>query len=545
MADGGFALSDDPVGALADALRACREKAALRPRHGHGPRVLFANLRGGSFLLTFELMLAHRLRLDGSEVEFLSCRNLPICNNRSIDRPEPEFICEGCASTTQRLAGALDFPVRSIKDFRRPGQVQATHESLRHLSTRECFDFSHRGLPVGRLCEVSVSRHLCRDAIADDDFATETWRKYLASAITLIDAYEALLNETSYDLIVAPNGDFFWYNLLYAVAERRGVRVASYESGFLPGYCGSGGYWSFDNRYRVSRLRFADGWNAWRDEPLSDAENARLDAWIREQYRDSFYNPNPVDDPAAIREMLHLHPARPVVTLFSNVSWDGAAVDRRTVFFSMMEWVEQTVAHLAGTDVQVVIRPHPAEDMVMEGNRSRESVAGHLASKFDPLPANVRIVRNDDRVSSYELLRMSDAVVAYTSKIGLEALLHGVPAIIAGDAHFANRGFGRHPASVDEYLRWVESPADLSAPTKHEIEIARRYLYFFLNRTHLQLRFFETSRPFEISRLCISSLDELAEGRIPELDLIVDGLLNNRPILAPREADSLPVADAV
>ena len=512
----------------------CVQKTVIAQKK-NGPRILILNMRGDGYLLGLEIPLAHRLQMEGAQVSFLACHDLPQCNNRSIDSPTPPSICRDCSDASARLVNAGRMPLHSIADFVEHDVYYQAMKGTSALTAEECFRFEYRGIPVGRSCEVSVARYLCRDAMAEDDLAVKTWRQYVAGGIVLAEAYYRLFDLERPDIIFLCNGDFFWYSIAFEVATRLGVRAVTYESSFRPGECGFGRAWVFCNRGRVSRIDFSEPWKEWKNVELTADENVQLDDSLRAMRKGSMYHPNPIEDRQAVLSQLGLDSRIPIIPLFTNLTWDAAAVGRRTAFRSLREWVEDTVRYASGKPYQLVVRPHPAETMTFEGNRSREAVGHLLKEAFPVLPANVRIVQPHSRISSYTLLEMAPAAIVYTSTLGLEATIQGKPAVIAGGAHYANKGFGYAPGTRAEFFELMDHILELAKPSHEQTELARRYAYLSMFRVNIPLQLFETSSQFQISRFTIDSLDDLMPGRNPYLDLVVEGILKDKSIVLPRE----------
>ena len=64
-----------------------------------------------------------------------------------------------------------------------------------------------------------------------------------------------------------------------------------------------------------------------------------------------------------------------------------------------------------------------------------------LATRLGRLPANVILVPPDQPLSSYGLLAVSDLVLGYTTTVGLEAAVRGIPVAVAAETHYRGRGF--------------------------------------------------------------------------------------------------------
>ena len=161
-------------------------------------------------------------------------------------------------------------------------------------------------------------------------------------------------------------------------------------------------------------------WERVVDQPLA-AQAAALDRLLTDRARgigahESYYD-DPEEDLDAIRRELGIGANQRVVSLYTNLSWDSAALYQDAAYGSMLDWVEAAVRSVSGLpETVLVVRIHPAEARWGTRERVRETVEGRI----DRLPANVRFIEAEQAISSYTLLDLSDLVLAYTSTIGLE-----------------------------------------------------------------------------------------------------------------------------
>jgi len=131
-------------------------------------------------------------------------------------------------------------------------------------------------------------------------------------------------------------------------------------------------------------------------------------------------------------------------------------------------------------------------------------------------------------------LRESKRRIVYSSTIGLEAAVRGISVIVAGEVHYARKGFTLDVDSKEQYTAILNDEFnDCESLSEEKKELARRYAFFYLYRTKIPLEFYKAER-FKISTLLIRSYDELLPGRNPYLDLIMEGILNGKPITLSR-----------
>jgi capsule polysaccharide export protein KpsC/LpsZ len=175
-----------------------------------------------------------------------------------------------------------------------------------------------------------------------------------------------------------------------------------------------------------------------------------------------------------------------VVLLATNVLGDSLTLGRQVFSQSMAEWISRTVQYFSGSpEVQFVIRVHPGE--VLTHGLSMVDVVKQVLPR---LPENIRLIEPKDKVNTYDLVEVADLGLVYTTTVGLEMAMCGVPVIVSGQTHYRGRGFTHDPESWAAYIKLLGQI--LAKPSAHrltrtQVESAWEYAYRF---------FFEYPRPF-------------------------------------------------
>jgi hypothetical protein len=176
--------------------------------------------------------------------------------------------------------------------------------------------------------------------------------------------------------------------------------------------------------------------------------------------------------------------ARPVVLLATNVIGDSLTLGRQVFSDSMTAWLERTVRYFAArSDVQLVVRIHPGE-LVTQG----PSVADVVARILPDLPENIRLVPASSKVNTYDLVEIADLGLVYTTTVGLEIAMSGVPAIVIGHTHYREKGFTLDPQTWEAYFQLLDQV--IAGPEKYRLEkeqVARAWEYayrFFFEYPH-------------------------------------------------------------
>jgi hypothetical protein len=288
------------------------------------------------------------------------------------------------------------------------------------------------------------------------------------------------------DVVVVPNGTVQELGIIYRVARHLQIPVTTYEFG--------------DQRQRIWLAQNAevmqqetlDLWNARQQMPLTEAQMERLQSLFMARQRAAIWEnfarlwqDTPAKGGERVRAELGLD-ERPVVMLATNVLGDSLTLGRQIFSSSMAEWISRTVQYFTGRpDVQLVIRVHPGE-ILTHG----QSMADVVRSVLPILPEHIRLIDSRDKQNTYDLMEVADLGLVYTTTVGLEMSMMGLPVIVTGKTHYRGRGFTCDPDTWVAYYKLIgqilENPADFRLK-REQVELAWQYAYRF---------FFEFPRPF-------------------------------------------------
>lgn len=487
-----------------------------------GPAVLVLSLRYMPDHVAYEHVVSQGLRLRGAAVHLLTCGGgLPVCevgwSRRAWPRP-----CDRCGWQTDRAIEAGGLPATRLADtlaWGRDGRAAPPTAS---------------DADAARLADVSAPWFLrAADpasvpelAPAVEDFAVSV-TGVRAAACRVLDAVEP-------DIVFMLNGLFAAERAMATEARRRGIRVTTYE--IAP----RAGTLVFSHGDPAPEYDTTSAWEQHRDRPLDDRQATALDEQLdgrvagrtsHERYFDA-----PTADVAELRRTLAVPDGARVLSLFTNLSWDSACIGHDIAFPSMIDWMAEAVKAVSGLDDAILLlRVHPAE----ERWGTRERAEDGLRARVSELPPNVRLIAPGTPISSYALLDFSDLVLAYTTTMGLEAAVRGLPVVVAGRTHYRGRGFTVDVTSPGEFVDAVRSTAGPLGD--HQRDLARRYAFTFFFRSMLPLPPVEVTAG-HVTRMPTAASD-IAPGADPHVDWICDRILDGSPFTLP-EALTLPPAAA-
>jgi hypothetical protein len=296
----------------------------------------------------------------------------------------------------------------------------------------------------------------------------------------------AWLSQNRPEVVIIPNGTILEFGVIYATAQHLGIPVVTYEFGEQRQRI-----WLAQNA-EVMRQKTDELWSARGGRGLNPMQMEDLRALLGARQRGGLwqnFNRRWQGVPSAggeqARSALGLD-SRPVVLLATNVIGDSLTLGRQVFSDSMTEWLVRTVEYFARRpQVQLVVRVHPGE-LVTKG----PSVAEVVKKAMPQLPEHIHLVQASEDINTYDLVEIAELGLVYTTTVGLEMAMSGVPVIVAGNTHYRGKGFTLDPDTWETYFELLEPVTDSPRsfqPSTAQVENAWEYAYRF---------FFEYPHPF-------------------------------------------------
>jgi len=288
-----------------------------------------------------------------------------------------------------------------------------------------------------------------------------------------------LLSGDQYDVVLIPNGSILEFGIFYRVATQLNIPLVTIEFGEQRERM-----WLAQND-EVMRLDTSTLWNAKKSDALSDAElddlktlyEARRGGRLWENFSRQ-WQAGESKGAQEVRSQLHLDPNKPLALLCTNVVGDSLALGRQVFTAGMADWLAKTVRHFAQRpDYQIVVRVHPGE-LLGAGHPSVDIVQSTLPE----LPPHVVVIPPDSKINTYDLIELAHLGLVYTTTVGMEMAMSGVPVVVSGMTHYRDKGFTYDPETTSEYLSTVDQL--LRRPmgekiSQEKVQLAWNYAYRF------------------------------------------------------------------
>jgi hypothetical protein len=469
-----------------------RVASHARGDQGRLPVVFFnasTRIRGLSLNAAFSLLASWAVRLSGVRVVHFVCQaGMSRCVlGTDQDAPERPMPCKMCIRQSKVSTTGADVRFFTCR------QDDELTTALRTLSLDQLLQYEHPlpdgagSLPLGKLVLPSLQWRLRLQTLTDDEPTRFICREFILSAWNVARKFSILLENVKPQAAVLFNGMHFPEATAAWLCRQRGVCVITHESGFQP----SSGYF-VEGDVTTYPITIPD-------MELTPEQNARLDSDLEKRYKGDFsmagieFWSEMHSLPEELMRKAAVH--KQVAAVFTNVIFDTTQLHANILFENMFAWLDVLLdVFRTHPETLFVVRAHP--DEARPGKASRESVAMWFEQKAASLP-NVAFIPPQERVSSYDLVRMSKFVLIYNSTIGLEAMLLGVPALAAGQAPFIAFDTVYFERDREAYLSRLESflTADRLQVPEERLCSTRRFMYYRYYRFSLPFGEFVESTP--------------------------------------------------
>jgi hypothetical protein len=303
-------------------------------------------------------------------------------------------------------------------------------------------------------------------------------QRNLEAASAFLGWFQSLSPEERPEMLLTPNGSILEMGAIYQAARHLGIPAVTYEFGEQRERI-----WLAQNS-EVMLQETGDLWKTYQDHPLTESQWEQIRALYASRQNGKLWENFsrlwqglPSQGGEQVRQALGLD-ARPIVLLAANVIGDSLTLGRQIFSRNMTEWLERSVQYFADRpDIQLVVRIHPGE-RYLKG----PSVAQVVRNALPVIPEQIHLIEAADPVNTYDLVDIADVGLAYTTTVGMEMAMSGVPALIGGKTHYRSKGFTLDPISWDHYHELLGSV--LANPGQYrlgrlQVEQAWNYAYRF------------------------------------------------------------------
>jgi hypothetical protein len=241
-------------------------------------------------------------------------------------------------------------------------------------------------------------------------------------------------------------------------------------------------------------------------------------------------NPNENSNEIESFDWGRLNRNKPTALLAPNLCWDLAALNKDVQFENMFDWIAKTIQFFEKhPEWQLIIKPHPAEE-----NKhipvTQQTVVKFLQERGTKIPKNVIVLGAKTEITVYDLFPILKVGLVYTTTVGIEMTIFGLPVITAARSHYRLHGFTFDPPTKELYFEVLGKILDNTEPTdrKDWSALAKKFMYLYMFVYPIDLGVFQYD--FVDADITIEDVAELLPGKHEGLDFICTKILNKESV---------------
>jgi hypothetical protein len=451
-------------------------------------KILIAPVFGFSqATLAAESTFARALTASGASVEFVSCGkalnhcmwdsvgHLSTTNPGFSERLQRKARCLECTTSIDAVSRAAINKKALVLDR---GAILLKNEDLDIVAMTKdehATSSSLRKLLVGEISDVSDGQ-----VVLENFHRThEDYKKMLAS----------LFDRELPDRVIMTHGIYLEHGPLLDMCRERSIPVYVYTFLYRKKTIS---IVKGDTYHRALLNIPKDRW----DHSLSKRQRDELESYVGSKIsggRDMVnYHPNPKTDTVAIVDDLSIDTRKPVISFFTNVTWDANIFYSSNIYDGMLGSIFHTIDYfLTDSSRQLIIRVHPAESK--GGFDTKLKLKDMIEERYPDLPGHIKIIGSESDVGSYALADLSDLNIIYASNIGTELCALGHKVMVLGEAYCRDRGFTIDPDSQEDVWCELSKVVKGAKVSKADHELGERFAYFWFFKAMIDFDFFDYS----------------------------------------------------
>jgi len=472
-------------------------------------------------------LIAWALKLRGCSVKLLLCKGSKIACTKRIfylkDDPKNwHKSCNRCSILCSEYIKTLNLDYGFIDDYIGDGQLEQLYKLSQEIKFEDIYDFCFKGYYIGKNVYSSFRRYLRGKPMLKEQ--ENILRFYLYAGMANIEMAENFVAKEKPDRVIMSHSVYTDYGSPLQVFLKNKITVSV---GFCsPGVVGNRNdcqVFSFpEDLKRTSPQMILDKtWDNIKNKKLSLVEEKKLEEIFSQRYPKNKSNgPNIFD----------FGNNNPVCCIFAHAIWDAVDDMYQMVYKDFDEWMIDTIKEISKIkNINWLIKVHPVEFIEASGSQKSYGVCDVIENNFGELPSHIKILKNI-AVNNLELYKKISMAITVVGTPGLEVAMFGKPVIVAGQAHYAKKGFTYDASTREEYVNYLRNIKQLKPLSKFQIEKAKQYAYLHFARKQIPFDYLENG---DLDRVDTNKIKNIIFGKDKYMDFICDCIINKKDFVLP------------
>ncbi|MEO8446570.1 MAG: hypothetical protein ABI528_03700 [bacterium] len=499
--------------------------------------ILFWSTGGMVVQSNLEGAIAASLKLRGHNVRMILCDGVYKACAKRVDFPEVPIkdwgkYCRSCISQNSALFEKLGLEYTFISELINEERLMELKTEADKITFENYKDISLNGLRLGNHLEATMMRHTRG---APYTGLEEHLKEYALTVLVNAEASAEAVKKFNPTRIYMSHGIYADWGPALHVAIQNNIQTTSYICCYLTAHFFFGSVKNFDETFLSVNEK---SWSQSKSIPQTPVQKKRLENFLERRY---FTNESQdlkgllkeyKGDKSINYKKYDLDPTKPLWGIMTHINWDATSDYFPMIHKSFDDWLYVTVKEIYNvTDVQWLIKIHPSE----KNDNPETGCQEFIAKNFPDLPSHIKIIKMNDDISSLDFYELLDGAVTVMGTGGLELSMKGKPVILAGEAHYSNKGFTYDAKDNDDYKRLLRDTKNLKGLDEEKKALAWKYGYIYFIQKQIPL----TPTIMENLYIDFNKIDHLLPGKNKFMDFLCDRIIDGENFILPEELVSM------
>jgi len=442
-------------------------------------------------LVYYDAIFGHAFKKLGCTVKILYCDGvLDSCDANTIFRNQkPQcFLCKnlGCF-----LKDSLNLDCISFKQYISNSDIEEIKKDVVNLTDEKLLNYKYLGVNVGAHAHSSAIRYFLFGKIdMNNPNQIAVLREKLVYAMIVTKVAEGVVLKEKPNMTFMVHGIYSTWGPFVDYFRNKNIDVIIYGNNPV-----RFGHSNFSRNGREFEFTTQKSWEKFRQKHLSEDKKLQIDNYLYSRfkglvsdhlmYKDNFNNSK---KQTLLKQLFKGKYLRHYV-FYSNMAWDACVDGRGSIIFKdIFNCIDTTIEYFKKRkDYQLIIKPHPSELIWENGTRG---IRDYILNKYPDLPDNIVVLNNDTPLGARDLILSNTIAITFNGTIGLELATQGLPTLVTGDSHYMDAGVVFKIWSLKEYLDLLDNPERVISFVEDNIELAKKYAYFYFFKTLVRIPFY-------------------------------------------------------
>ena len=468
-------------------LKENKKEFELIKEKANGKKIIIATSTGGQlFCSHFESLLAFALTYYGARVEILLCdKVLPACmmgtsnfiGEKKFAKTGVKSICNGCLDAGKFAFEGLDLKINYYSEYITNLELQEITEISNNLEYNKISIYKEDDINIGEHTLAGALRYYAVGDLNNQKYKQDILRKFFkASLITKKVMNNFFIKNPDFEIVISNHAIYIPQGIIASVAKKYDKKIVSYVSGYRK----NSFIFSHDDTYHFTMM--SEQTKEWEEIDLNKKRETRIIDYLKSRKYGTndwvYYFDKPEFKINDILKKKGIDINKPIILMTTNIIWDANLIYPDNIFTSMLDWIFKTIDHfMHREDLQLIIRAHPGE--INYDRISNQTVKNEILNRYPNLTKNIHIIGPEENISTYSIADISDTILIYASKVGMEFSPFGMNVVVAGESYVKNKNITTDPKSEQEYFEILANlPYNLKI-SPEKILRAKKYAYHF------------------------------------------------------------------